>query len=107
MTADASALLGISEYALEAIEGGEMEVPLSVLRKAVEAYQVIYEYILGIEQGSDVALATLFQEIDLILLCQEIYKRPELLKIYSLIRGLGEKDVGRLLRVIDCLVNEL
>jgi transcriptional regulator with XRE-family HTH domain len=102
--AEGAALLGISEYSLDAIEAGEMEMPLSLLRKAVEGYQVDYKFILGLEGQLD-DIAKLYQDIKFILLSQEIYRRKELVGIYSLLRSISEEDVGRISRFTACLVS--
>ncbi len=105
---EAHELLGTSEYALEAIEKGEMEAPLSVLQKAVEEYRLPYEFIMGsADQAQDVTIiTTLFRDIKFLLICQDIHKRPELQKTFSLLRGLPDKELGRLSKVIEYLVSE-
>lgn len=100
--------LGISEYALDAIESGAMEAPLSVLRKAAEGYKIPYEFIMGSTGQAQEAeiITTLFQDIKFLLICQDIHQRPELRKTFALLRGLPDKELSRLSRVIEHLVRE-
>jgi transcriptional regulator with XRE-family HTH domain len=105
---DAHKLLGTSEYALDAIENGEMEAPVHVLRKAVEEYQVPADFILGMaEQNRDTEIITaLFRDIKFLLICQDIHSRQELRRLFAMLRGLSENELGRLAKVIEQLVNE-
>lgn len=105
---DACRRLVASEFALDAIEKGEMEPPVHVLQKAVEEYQVPSEFILGItEQSKDADIITdLFRDIKFLLICQDIHRRPELRELFSLLRGLSENELKRLVKLIEYLVNE-
>ncbi len=105
---DAHRHLGTTEYALDAIEKGEMEAPLCVLRKAAESYQVPSDFLLDAdEQNADTEIiTTLFRDIKFLLICQDIHRRQELRKIFSMLRGLSDSELGRLTKVIEHLVNE-
>jgi transcriptional regulator with XRE-family HTH domain len=103
-------LLGISEYALRAIEAGEMEAPLSIFKKAIGVYQVPPEYILGTEQdgqGNDAEIFTsIFRDIKFLLTCQDIHKRPQMKKLFSMLRVLSDDELSRLSRVVEPLLHE-
>jgi transcriptional regulator with XRE-family HTH domain len=97
-------LLGISEYALRAIEAGEMEAPLSIFKKAIGVY------ILGTEQdgqGNDAEIFTsIFRDIKFLLTCQDIHKRPQMKKLFSMLRVLSDDELSRLSRVVEPLLHE-
>jgi transcriptional regulator with XRE-family HTH domain len=105
---DAHKLLGTTECALEAIEVGEMEAPLSVVQKAVGLYGIPSDFIIGsTTQVQDAVIpAALFTDIRFLLICQEIHKKPELIKIFSMLNRLQDKDLVRLSKVIELLVND-
>jgi transcriptional regulator with XRE-family HTH domain len=105
---DAHGPLGTSEYALDTVENGEMEAPVHVLRKAVAEYQVPADFILGVtEQSRETEIITaLFRDIKFLLICQDIHSRQELRRLFTMLRGLSENELGRLAKVIEPLVNE-
>ena len=105
--AEASSLLDTTEYALKSIEAGEMEPFLSTFQKAVEVYQVPPEYILATGQGADEeSIASVLRDINFLLTCQEIQKRPDLKKLISMLRPLSDDDLVRLSRVIEPILRE-
>jgi transcriptional regulator with XRE-family HTH domain len=105
---DAHGRLDTTEYTLNAIEKGDMEAPFHVLQKAVKEYQVPSDFILGVtEQSSDTEIiTTLFRDIRFLLICQDIHRRQELRRLFSMLRGLSDNELGRLTKVIEHLVTE-
>ena len=105
---DAQEQLETTEYALDVIEKGEMDAPLRLLRKAAESYQVPSDFLLGAdEQSTDTEIiTTLFRDIKFLLICQDIHRRQELRKLFSMLLGLSDSELGRLTKVIEHLVNE-
>jgi transcriptional regulator with XRE-family HTH domain len=105
---DAHGRLDTTEYALNDIENGDMEAPFHFLQKAVMEYQVPSDFILGVtEQSSDTEIiTTLFRDIRFLLICQDIHRRQELRRLFSMLRGLSDNELGRLTKVIEHLVNE-
>jgi transcriptional regulator with XRE-family HTH domain len=105
---DAHGPLGTSEYALDAIEKGEMEATVRVLWHAVEEYHVPSDFVLGVTgQSKDTEIITaLFADIKFLLICQDIHGRQELRRLFTMLRGLSDKELGRLIKVIEHLIND-